>query len=215
MFSRREKVLLVALLLAGGGYLLDQLWLQPLNMRGSQLDVAGTQLRTALEQNKNEVDRYGRAEQQERIIADYAAVRAQVPVQPMITEVIGFIGAVAMETGVTTRSVHYNAEAEAKAVPAVADDQSLQEITFKVEARGSRAGLLEFLGRMENAPRLFNVTRSRIEAMEPGSPTTFPTSADLEPSQTVPAGPALTLDSDDGELGLYKLGLEIKAYYRS
>ena len=100
ILSKREKVLLGTLLLAGCAYLLDYFWLQPLNARSSQLHAENSSLQAELNQGTDMKARYGEADIQEKIIADYAAVRAQVPDQPMITDIIEFVGWIAAETGI-------------------------------------------------------------------------------------------------------------------
>ncbi|MEQ8201982.1 MAG: hypothetical protein ABRQ24_11245 [Syntrophomonadaceae bacterium] len=212
ILNRREKILLGTLALVGCGYLLDYFWLHPLNERSSQLGANSLSLQAELEQKESMTGRYGGVDKQEKIIADYAAVRAQVPVQPMITDVIEFIEAVAHETGVVAHSVRYDDREEPGQKAAALDNKPLREIGFIIHARGSRSGLLGFLDRIENAPRLFTVTETRIVTVKD---TTAMSNRAGDGSRPPPVPPEASMLSDMnmGEPDLYELEMEITAYY--
>ncbi|HRY12344.1 MAG TPA: hypothetical protein P5309_02125 [Syntrophomonadaceae bacterium] len=213
ILSKREKVLLGTLLLAGCAYLLDYFWLQPLNARSSQLHAENSSLQAELNQGTDMKARYGEADIQEKIIADYAAVRAQVPDQPMITDIIEFVGLIAAETGIEAHSVQYDAQIESRAEDGT-EKQRLHEIKFKIQAQGTRSGLLIFLARIENAPRLFNVTKTILETVESHS-SPVPSLAGGEKGDTPSIDASSILEeSINPELDRYKLGMEISAFYR-
>ena len=214
ILTKREKVLLGALLLAGGAYLLDYFWLQPLNARSSQLHAENTSLQAELNQSAEMTASYGGADTQERIIADYAAVRAQVPDQPMITDIIEFVGMIAAETGIEAHSVQYDAPIEPIRGGDANAKQHLHEIRFRIQAQGSRSGLLIFLARIENAPRLLNVTKTKLEAVEARFSSGQNLARGVEGTAPPMVGPSMPADSINPEADLHELEMHINAFYR-
>ena len=214
ILSKREKVLLGTLLLAGCAFLLDHFWLQPLNARSSQLQAYHSSLQTELNQSTEMTASYSGAGTQEGIIADYAAVRAQVPDQPMITNIIEFVGLIAAETGIEAHSVQYDAQSEPRRAGDAIEKQRLHEIRFRIQAQGSRSGLLMFLARIENAPRLLNVTKTSLKTLEP-HPSQVPNLAAGEDRTELPTfGPSMPADTINPEADLHELEMDISAFYR-
>ncbi len=214
ILSKREKVLLGTLLLAGCVYLLDYFWLQPLNARSSQLQADYSGLQAKLNQSTEMTASYSGAGTQEKIIADYAAVRAQVPDQPMITDIIEFVGLIGAETGIEAHSVQYDAQIEPVRAGDAIEKHHLHEIRFRIQAQGSRSGLLAFLARIENAPRLLNVTKTSLKAVEP-HPSQVPNLVGAEDRTALPmVGPSMSADSINPEADLHELEMDISAFYR-
>lgn len=214
ILTKREKVLLGTLLLAGCACLLDYFWLQPLNARSSQLQADNTSLQAELNQSAEMTARYGGADTQERIIADHEAVRAQVPDRPMITDIIEFVGLIAAEAGIEAHSVQYDAQIEFTRAGDATEKEHLHEIRFRIQAQGSRSGLLIFLASIENAPRLLNVTKTSLKTLEP-HPSQVPNLAAGEDRTELPTfGPSMPADTINPEADLHELEMDISAFYR-
>lgn len=215
ILSRRELILISILVLVAGAYLLDYFWLQPLTARSSQLDATSLILQNQWKQNENVYARYSSTDQQKEIIAAYGAMRAQVPEEPMIANIIEFMESVARETGTVACSVRYDAQIEPQRAVANRDNEvSLQAIRFIINTRGSWTGLLTFLQRIEAAPRLLNITRTRIKAVM--TDPLLLLDRDGEGGQSIPATAESPQSSvlNAPEPDLYELEIEVTAYYR-
>lgn len=213
ILSRREKAIITIFILAGCVYLLDHLWFRPLNAQKDQLNAANLSLQAEMERSRRMGVRYGDNDIQQQLMAEYSVMLARIPHLPMIADVLDFVRATALETGVGMCSVQYDDQTQPKSASAAPVNQPIKEIRFKVKVRGHDAQLLDFLERIENAPRLLNVTNTRVTLIEPGndpSPDVWATADRTEPEITQREQYSGRVDMDHDE---YELYAEFSAYF--
>ncbi len=213
ILSKREKAFIIVFILAGCFYLLDHFWFHPLDVHNDQLYATNLSLQGEMDRNRQMGARYGDSDFQEQLMSEYSVMSARIPSLPMIANVIDIVGATALETGVGMRSVQYNDQTQPRSASAAPINQPIKEIRFQVKVRGDDGQLLAFLERIENAPRLLNVTNTRVILIQPG---TYPNpdvaaTNDLTSPEINQADQTLDrveMDQDD-----YELDAEFTAYY--
>lgn len=214
--TKRERIWLGILLLVGGAYLLDHLWLSPLNTERQQIDTTHSILQSEMDQSQHLQSMYGLATTQNGIIADYTEMLARIPDSPMIAEVMEYIRSSGFETGVEITSMQYEDQAQLDlASTKTLEPPAPQEICYRIKAQGNYPGIVAFLKCIEIAPRLFTFSITDIKRVEPVMTTIY---GDEGEGEVDHAEGDLDLQSPAiepllGEEHKYDLYAEFSAYY--
>lgn len=171
--SKREMVLLVVLLVAGGAYLTDHYLLGPLQNQKQHLAFEHDQLTSELQKWEKKTNRYQTLEQEKlQLQDDYQQMLEKIPQLPMISPVIDYLEGRARDTQVEIVSIRCQENAVAQ------PDRNLQlsgseinrplTVNFQIIATGSYFNLLSFIMQLENAPRMYIITCAKISLVRTG-----------------------------------------------
>ncbi|MGS0746536.1 hypothetical protein ACU70A_11450 [Syntrophomonas erecta subsp. sporosyntropha] len=176
--SRREVILLVALLLCGLVYAFVNYYFRPVQAQISALQRENQKLESSVDVLKTQVDTGQSLEKEKgKMEEEYRRLAAKVPEEAYIPEVIAFMESGAADARVVLLSIDYRGGEKEKAAadqlrldvstktPAQIkpeDSPSFSAVEFQLTARGSYPALVAFMMKIENAKRLLNIKNSKI-----------------------------------------------------
>lgn len=215
--SKREKVLIGILVILGVGYIIDHFMICPAATCHRQLLASEAGLENQMKQLENLTAEYGTEKQQEFVETNYRRVLAKIPPSAMVPNVIEYLQSSAADSGVRVINVSYldtgstepNSDHRSQETPKT----SAQQINFQIETEGEYGNILEFLQRIEDAPRLYMITKVKI-VFPPNLPATS-TASEITTNQSGidQYNESSSTASDQISPADSKLFLEFNAYY--
>ncbi len=164
--SRREKMFIAILVILAVGYLTDRFIIYPVEITSNQLLNSKTALESQLKQMDSLTVKYGNEAHQRFIETNYRRILAEIPPSAMVPSVIEFLQSRAADTAVKVITISY---LDAASLEPYSDHRLqntpktlAQQINFQIEAEGDYADILGFLQYIEDAPRLYTITKVKI-----------------------------------------------------
>lgn len=213
--SKRELILLGALIILVNGYLINNIVFKPMIAKKAALIIENAELNQQLEKIQGKGSQYTDSEKQAQYIAEYEELLAKIPAAPMLPEIIDFVEVIAQADNVEIRSIQYkeNPSPAQSVKPAPESDRGeIKSLDFQLTAQGSYFNLLSFLAKLENAPRIYIVNTSKFTLTK--EEQAYLTVTSLPAEETVNSPPTAFAP----QYGIFGgsntiLYLEISAYY--
>ncbi len=209
--SRREIILLSALLIVGSIYLFYQYLYQPLQRDTNALVAENARIKEAIEMQTSKMEAATKLQkEQEKLEEEYRQLMVAVPEDAYIPEIIAWLEKSAQDASVRLDKVSYQGSGDNEK-----DRENIKTAAracnFEISAGGSYFNLMSFLLNIEKSPRIYVISAGQLNTQQKKQETTVPVVSEEEDG-AMPA-PELLKGAAAYDSNNLVLNLKLSAYY--